>query len=181
MARKAAQTSAATTTETQTEAQGSEQPATGTQAAKTRAPKKAPKVLFEAAVDKIKTALGELLIPRYASVGEEFRKCIEDAQPLINTALGLAQGLPADWKPSGKGTRKRKAFVMGEFVKAKQKSLESFKEMGLGAGPFKVLGVFSSNDTIKLQVEDGSAYVQQREVERVTAPAAPATTVPANE
>lgn len=179
MARKTAQTSAAATTETQTGEQATTGTATTTegQTTKTRAPKKAPKVLFEAAIGKVKVALGELLIPRYASVGEEFRKCIEDAQPLINTALTLARGLPADWKPSGKGTRKRKVFVNGEFVKAKEKYLDLFRERGFGAGPFKVLGFLPQAAEVRIVVGEGSQYVPAQQVERVTMPAA----VPANE
>jgi hypothetical protein len=187
MVRKAAQTSAAPTTETHSDAQTTAQ--TGTDAttetptgtAKTRAPKKSAKVLFEAAIEKIKTALGELVTPRYASAGEEFRKCIEDAKPLLEAAHGLMRGLPDDWKPAGKGARKRKGFANGEFVKAKEKYIELFRERGFGAGPFKVLGFLPNAGEVKLVVADGSQYVPAVQVERVTMPAATTETVPANE
>jgi hypothetical protein len=166
MARKTQpQTDAAATTETTTTTTAAEGT---TEAATARKPKRAPRTVLESKIDRIKTDLAELLVPAYASIGEEFRKAVEDATPFVNVALGLVKGLPENWKPAAaKGTRPRKAFANGEFVKAREKYLQIFKDKGFGAGPFKVLGVLPEAKEVKIVTSEGTQYVPQNQVERI--------------
>jgi len=180
MARKTQpQTDAAATTETTTTTTATEGT---TPATTTRKPKRAPRVVLESKIDRIKTELGELLVSTYASIGEEFRKAVEDATPFVNVALGLVKGLPENWKPTaGKGTRTRKhrTFANGEFVKAREKYLQLFKDKGFGAGPFKVLGVLPDAKEVKIVTSEGTQYVPQNQVERIVVQAAVAQAVEA--
>lgn len=161
MARKTQQpqTDAANTTETTTATEGT---------TPTRKPKRAPRVVLEGKIDRIKVELAELLVPAYASIGEECRKAVEDATNFVSIVLGLVKALPENWKPAAaKGTRKRKTFANGEFVKAREKYLQIFKDKGFGAGPFKVLGVLPEAKEVKIVTSEGTQYVPQNQVERI--------------
>jgi hypothetical protein len=179
MARKTQQpqTDAAATTETTTATTATEGT---TPATTTRKPKRAPRVVLESKIDRIKAELGELLVPAYASIGEECRKAVEDATNFVNVVLGLVKGLPDNWKPTAaKGTRPRKTFANGEFVKAREKYLQIFKDKGFGAGPFKVLGVLPEAKEVKLVTSEGTQYVPLNQVERVVVQTAVAQTAEA--
>lgn len=134
-------------------------------------PKKAPKVVLEAKVEGVKQKLTDLLSPAFASVGEgEFTKAVQSSKDAFEAALLLVRGLEDTWKPVFKRSSK-KGLVQGEYAKTREKYLPLFKEKGLGAGPFKVLGVFASDKSVKLQATDGVvAYVPQNQVEKVTTP-----------
>ena len=139
---------------------------------KSKGPRKSPRVRFEQYMDKLNTMVETLTTAKYASAGEDFGKCVGDAKVSVTAALALVRGLPDDWTFSkAKGSRKRKGFQVGEWVKAKEKFLDTFREKGLGAGPFKVLGAFATDKSIKLATPEGSVYLPQREVEKVTVPA----------
>jgi hypothetical protein len=172
MARKTQQpqTDAAATTETTTTTTATEGT---TPATTTRKPKRAPRVVLESKIDRIKIELADLLVPAYASIGEECRKAVEDATSFVNVVLGLVKGLPENWKPTAaKGTRPRKAFAVGEFVKAKEKFLTLYKDKGFGAGPFKVLGVLPEAKEVKIVTSEGTQYVPLNQVERIVVQAA---------
>jgi len=131
-------------------------------------PRKAPKVALEAKVEFIKQKLTDLVSPAFAGIGAgEFTKAVQASKDAFEAALLLARGLADDWKPVG--NRKAK-YIIGDFVKTKQKFLELFREMGFGAGPFKVLGVLPSNKTVKIVAPEGAQYVSQNQVEKVTVP-----------
>lgn len=136
-------------------------------------PKKAPKVVLEAKVEFIKQKLTDLLSPAFADVGAgEFTKAVQASKDTFETALLLVRGLADDWKPVIKRPRKN-GLTIGDFAKTKEKYLDIYKEKGLGAGPFKVLGVFKDK-SVKIMTPEGSQYVPAKEIERVTTPEPPA-------
>jgi hypothetical protein len=134
-------------------------------------PPKAPRVVLEAKVEFIKQKLSDLLSPAFATVGDgEFTKAVQASKDAFEAALLLARGLADDWKPAIKRPRKT-GIVQGGFVKTREKFLPLFKEKGLGAGPFKVLGVFATDKSVKLQTTEGVVvYLPQNQVEKVTTP-----------
>lgn len=130
--------------------------------------RKAPRAVFIAKVEGLKKLCDDLASNKYRNVGEEYSRLIDGAAENATSATIIANALPEDWKP-GKGTRKNGKLAIGDFVKAREKNLDSFVEMGIGAGPFKVLGAFSSNKTVKIEIPEGSTYMPQNWVEKVAA------------
>ena len=136
--------------------------------------RKPQRELFLAKVANADKTLDDLSSSKYSTVSEEFTGLIDTAHRALRDAAIIANAVPADWKP-GKGTRNGKKnskskFAIGDVVQAKEKHLESFAEMGIGNGPWKVLGVLPVAKQIKLVLTDGtSTYIPLNLVERVAA------------
>ena len=94
-----------------------------------------PRDKLDGALERIASALGKYLVPKYASAGEPFATAVREAQAQVHAAAMLVRGFADDWGLATK-TRGRAPLAVGDWVEPKDGALPFF-----GAEPRRVLEI----------------------------------------